>query len=165
MIRALEHLSKTEIEQLIDAIPLITILIGGADGVLDKDEKEWAKKITEIRTYNNQENLNEFYKMVGEVYSKKLDAFSESLPNHIEDRTKHISEKLTDLNEIMSKLDNDFGSQLYESYVSFAGHVAKASGGFLRFFNVSSEEKKLIDLPMLTPIVPIVSDSEEIEEV
>ena len=162
MIRELEHLSQTEIEQLVDAVPLITILIGGADGKLDKDEKDWARKITEIRTYNSSDDLNEFYKLVGESYTKKVDSFLESFPNQIEDRTNLISEKLADLNEIMSKLDNTFGSELYESYKSFAEHVAKASGGFLRFFNVSNEEKKLIDLPMLTPIVP---DSEEAEEV
>ncbi len=151
-----DKLNQEEVDALIDALPLITILIGGADGDLDKDEKEWAKKVTEIRAYNHPDKLNEFYKMVGKSYDKKLEAYLKELPaDNVEDRTNIISGKLSKINEIFPKLEQELSAELYKSYISFAHHVAKASGGILRFFNVSNEEKALMDLPMLDVIEPV----------
>ncbi len=148
-----ESLSTEELDLLTDAIPLITILIGGADGNIDHDEMEWAKKVTEIRKYNNPDLLHSFYELVGEKYDNQIKQYIANLPDDVDARTKEISDKMSMINDILPKLPIDYQEELYKSYVSFAHHVAKASGGVLRFFNVSSEEKALMDLPMLTPII------------
>ena len=49
-------------------------------------------------------------------------------------------------------MDPRLGSRLYKEFKKFAGHVAKASGGFLGFFTVDKEEAKWLGLPMLNPI-------------
>jgi len=152
MISEFEHLNEEEINLLTDAIPLITILIGGAEGELDHQELEWAKKVTEIRTYNNPENLKEYYSLVGVFYDVKLSQYLAELPKEIEERTLAISDKLAKLNAILPKLDEEYRKDIYDSYISFAHHVAKASGGFLRFLNVSKEEKDLMNLPMINKI-------------
>ena len=152
MISEFEHLNKEEVILLTDAIPLITILIGGADGELDPQELEWAKKVTEIRTYNNPDNLKGFYSLVEESYDAKLNQYLTDLPKGVEERTLAISDKLAKLNAILPKLEEEYRKEIYGSYKSFAHHVAKASGGFLRFLNVSKEEKDLMDLPMINEI-------------
>jgi len=144
--------TEAEKKQLVDAIAQITILIAGADGTIDTAETAWATKLTKIRSYANEEDLHEFYKIVGSDFSKNLDAMIVALPDGTEERTQALANTLTSLNTPLSKLPNAIGAELYRSYTSFAKHVAEASGGFLRMWSVSGEEKKLMHLPMIQPI-------------
>ena len=74
-----------------------------------------------------------------------------------------ISDKLAKLNKILASLDNATAYALYKSFITFAEHIAKASGGFLRFGSISSQEKKWISLPMLNPIILVEPPVEEEE--
>ena len=145
-------LSEKDYAKLKDAIPLITLLIGGADGDLNKDEIQWAEKVTKIRSYKMSEDLIGFYQEVGKDFSEKLDQYINDFPASTDDRTKLISDRLSELNPLLAKLDHTVAYHLYKSYTSFAKHVAKASGGFLGFFSIGPEEGELIGLPMLTKI-------------
>ena len=153
MIQQFQNLSTEEIEKMINAIPLITVLIAGADGNIDKEEKEWGAKITKIRTYSNPDVLHDFYTQVGRNFKGRLDSFIDTLPKDTNSRNLKISDELSSLNDIFPKLEIHFAAELYNSFTSFAKHVAKASGGFLGFGSISKEEKKFIGLPMLTPII------------
>lgn len=155
----LNVLTDTEKSQLLEAIPAITILIAGADGEIDQDEKDWAAKLTNIRSFANNELLHEFYDAVGTDFESRLDAVLDLAPKTTEKRTEFLSEKLASLNPILAKLDPKVGYLLHKDFVSFAKHVAKASGGFLRIGAISSAEKKLIPLSMLDVIE--YSDEEE----
>ncbi len=143
------NLSKEEYALLKDAIPQITILIAGADGKISPDETAWAEKVTGIRTYSSAEEHQDFYREVGETFQTRLDQLISELPEDVGARTSRISETLSGLNAILHKLELKNAAQLYNELRSFAGHVARSSGGFLKFWSVSAEEKKLIDLPML----------------
>ena len=165
MIPEIAHITDDERQRLIDAVAQITILIAGADGKIDPNETSWAEKLTEIRSYNGPAGLNAFYTEVGRSFSDTLQQLINALPKDTEDRTVALSENLEKLNVILAKLDLKFAAGLYDSYKSFAEHVAKASGGFLRFFSVSSEEHKLMALTMLTPLEYVEEESpEEIED-
>ncbi len=153
-------ISEGDFSKLKDAIPLITLLIGGADGELDKDEVAWAEKVTKIRSYKMSKDLIGFYQEVGADFSTKLDTFYNDLPKSVEDRTKIIATRLEALNPILASLDQLVAYHLYKSYLSFAKHVAKASGGIFGFFSVGPHEGELIDLPMIAPI----ERPEELEE-
>lgn len=145
-------LNKEEYKSLTDAISLITLLIAGADGDIEKEELDWATKIANIRSYALPEDLNDFYKDVGTDFTERLDHFTHVTDNAVTVRMGEISEKLEKLNPIMAKLSPVLGATLYKSYTSFAKHVAKSSGGFLGFFAIGPEEEKWISLPMITPI-------------
>jgi len=145
-------LTPEEGEQLRKAIAQITILIAGADGNIEKQELSWAKKISQIREYNHPVELNEYYKSVGTDYDELVSTMISDLPNDTAERTTVLSNALTELNPILAKLDNDDAHFYYKSFRTFAEYVAKATGGILGFFSVSSEEKSLMSLPMITPI-------------
>lgn len=152
MTEYFSKLSEGEFSKLKNAIPLITLLIGGADGDLDKDEKDWAEKVTKIRSYKMSADLIGFYKEVGKEFSEKLDHFVDTLPTDTDTRTKLISEQLTELNPLLAQLDQTVAYHLYRSYLSFAKHVAKASGGLFGFFSIGPDEKALLGLPMLNVV-------------
>ena len=145
-------LSKEEYETLKNAISWITILVAGADNNIDPQETEWAEKLANIRAFSLDEELKSFYTDVGQDFHGKLHKMIDDMPDDREERQAILSENLSKLNSILAKLEPSVGALLYDSFVSFASHVAKASGGFLRFFSVSAEEKKVIKLDMIDPI-------------
>ena len=153
-------IEEAEKKQLTEAIAQITVLIAGADGVIDTAETAWASKLTKIRSYANEDLLHEFYQVVGNTFGEDLNAMIKALPSDVDDRTNVLAEKLGALNDILSRLPNQIGATLYTSYTSFAKHVAESSGGFLRMWSVSGEEKKLMTLPMLDPIELIIEEDE-----
>ncbi|MEO0338435.1 MAG: hypothetical protein AAF242_04400 [Bacteroidota bacterium] len=149
----LKNLNAEEQQQLTDAIAYITVLVAGADGNIDPKEIAAAEKVTQIRSFSYLEELRPYYEQVGKGYTQKLNELIENLPAEVAERQQAISGELSKLNAILDKLDLHLGHVLYESFVSFANHVAKASGGFLGTFAIGNEEKKVVDLPMLDPII------------
>lgn len=159
MIQGFENLTEQEFNVLTDAIAQIAVLIAGADGNIDQEEKEWAVKIADIRGYSKQsKSLNGFYDSIEADLLKNIEELSKSLPSAVEEREQILSEKLTSVNEVLPKLNNQLGHQLYQSYVSYADHIAEASGGFMRFGSVSKSERKWLSLPMIQPIELIVEN-------
>ena len=150
MFEYFKDLSEKESSLVVDAIAYITVLIAGADGKIDHKEKEWATKVTKIRSYNLPVGLKDYYKIVGENYQERLDELIETLPQDVEERSTLIQNRLAELNDILPKMNRNFSIQLVESYRSFAEHVARASGGFLGFGSLSSKEKEVMGLDMIT---------------
>jgi hypothetical protein len=159
-----KSISKEDYQILKEAIPLITILIGGADGDIDLQERAWAEKVTRIRSYASEDEYLAYYEDVGLDFQKKLQQLLEELPADPHERTALISSRLEGLNPVLKKMEPKVGHQFYTEFLSFAEHVAKASGGFLGFWSIGPEEKKLIKLPMLQEIEYVESEDEEDEK-
>ena len=153
MIEQFKGISQEEYDQLKDSISLITVLIAGADGTIDRKEKEWAEKVTNIRSYSLPDGLKEFYLQVGEDFQQKLDTYVDKYSGDVEERNSNIARVLAKLNTVFPKIeDREVAIALYESLVSFARHVARASGGFLSWGSIDVHEKKLMSLDMIDPV-------------
>ena len=165
-IEGFQHLNKEEIDALVEAPALITILVGMADGELDSEERNWSERLLRSRTYNNPKELNEFYRVVVESFWARVQSEITHLPQHAEARNRELSGRLSKLNPILAKLDIELAADLYSGFVGLAEETAKASGGFLRIGAVSPEENKWMRLPMLTPVIAPKKerDAEEDEE-
>lgn len=146
-------LNQDEKSELSDALALITVLIAGADGAFEQEELDWAEKVTHIRSYKLKGELKSFYEEVEENLIEKVKYFIDNMPADVAERSQQISERLSKLNPILSKLHPEVGSKLYKGFLSFADHVAKASGGVMGFFSINAEEAKWITLPMIDPII------------
>lgn len=153
MIEQLKGISPEDYEKLKSAVSLITVLIAGADGKIDRKEKEWAEKVTSIRSYSLPDGLKEFYLEVGEDFQERLDKYIDQYAGDVETRNKSIAKILSELNAIFPKIkDREVAVALYESLVSFARHVARASGGFLSWGSINVHEKRLMSLEMIDPV-------------
>src|SRR5690606_18203786 len=108
---------------------------------------------THVRSYSFHESMQEFYEKVGENYQEKLDKLLKTLPGDNEQRLNEISNRLSGLNDILPKLEEVFAWRFYQGLLSFAKHVAKASGGFLGWASISKAEEQLIGLDMINPVV------------
>ena len=152
MIPEFKKLDAYEKQLLYEAIPLITVLIACADGEMTHQERNWSEKVTRIRSYSYHESLRPFYLNVGKDYQEKLDHWLKVLPLNVDRRTEIISAKLSQLNKILPKLDKKFAWLYYTSLLSFAKHVAKATGGFLGIASINYKEHKLLGLDMINPV-------------
>jgi len=152
MLNAIQNLSQEEQDLLFDALPLVTVLIAGADGKIDASETSWAKKLTDIRSYSNEPELNAFYEKANKDFAGKVSFLMKEIPAESKEGTQIISDKLTGLNPILAKLPQILAAKYYKSLTSFAKHIARADGGFFKMWSISKEEEALIGLPMLTPI-------------
>ena len=159
MPNVFRSISDSEYEQLLDAVPLVAILVGAADDNFDSVEKEWAKKIVHIRSFAYDAGLRPFYKDLDSVFESRLSEIWKSLPVKTADRNKIIVDRLSALNSVLPRLNPMIASALYEGLLDFAEQVARASGGFLRMLSVSYDESEWLGLPMLDPVFPL--DEEE----
>ncbi len=150
---AFDRINDAEYSVLKKAVAQITVLIAGADGVIDREEIEWAEKLTKIRGFAPPDVLNHFYNDVGTNFSDELHDLMDSVPEDTEERNQMLSDQLSKLNPVLAKLDNHIAFRLYNSFVSFAKHIATETGGFFRFGAISASEKRWIGLPMLTEII------------
>lgn len=138
---------------LVDAFPKVAVLIGSADGNMDEEEKEWSKKLSHIRTFSGNEELFELYQAVEGIMSERIEALLSVKSDDPEARERWLVSQLEMVNGVLSVLPPKIGAKVYEDLKSFAMHVARSSGGFLRFFSVSKEEEDLAQLPMIDPII------------
>ena len=149
MIKEFEHITEDERQILYRAVPKVALLIAGADGTIDSKEIEWAEKLAEIRSFAFDGVMKEFYAVVYNDFHDVFQKMIEDYPSDTASRTSTLSEELSALNGLLGKIDPVFARHYYNSLISFARHVAEASGGFLRMGNISKAEKDLIDLPMI----------------
>lgn len=152
-------ISAYEYEQLTKAIAEITILIAGADGTVHDGEVEWAEKVTKIRSYNLPKRLAAFYEDVGKDFRPQLDGWVERFLKDPEHTTRDVKSNLAQLNDIFGKMENRrVAYELYLSFLSFARHVARSTGGFLGWGAIGPKEDAVIGLTMIHPVRPPATD-------
>lgn len=146
-------ISEDENTALVQAIPLITLYVASADGQINIEEADWAKRLTEIRSFKHDDKLGDYYMHVSATFEHELNELIRHMPPSKEERLAYFGDKLAQLDPILQKMDAHESYKLYKEFLSFALHVAKSSGGILHIGTVSPAEKAIIGLPMLTPIL------------
>jgi hypothetical protein len=146
-------LNQGQYEQLLSAFAEVAVLIGAADGKMDDEEKAWSKKITQIRSFAGHDDLKGFYKDLDAQIEGRIAALLERYAHNHEERESVLGERLSNINPILASLPPRIGAHLYQDLTSFARHIAKASGGFLRIFAVNVEEKEFVGLPMINEVI------------
>ena len=151
MILEFRNLNEKEINLLLNAPALITLLIAGAEGNIEEKETDWGAKITHFRGENKESILQSYYQEVDSCFNETLKELMSAMSKDVDERTKAINSELQKLNDILPKLDQNFAKELYKSYVTLAKQVAQASGGLWGYGSISPAEQKLIDLEVIKP--------------
>jgi hypothetical protein len=153
MIKSIASLSADEQKILYEAIPYITILVAGADGIIDDAELAAAEKTAHVRSFHYEhEEWMEFYKKADENLHDQLHEMINHLPRETDKRQQAVSEKLARLNDVLPKMDRRQAKHFYDGLLTFADHIAKASGGFIGWMSVGPKEAEVTSLPMIEPV-------------
>lgn len=143
------ELSPEEQKLLHQAPLLVSILIAGADGKIDTDEKHRVLEVVHTKTFSEKNELSEFYKELNMTAEKDLRTLIAALPDDTEERNTMISDLLSGLNPILKKLESNLALRFYKNLREFANYIATADGGFWGIGSVSAEEKAWVKLPMI----------------
>lgn len=143
-------LTAEEIQQVLDAPALITFLIGGADGKLDIKEIERAKKAVSFRSIKGDPLLFGYYRELEKDFDARLTKATSAYTGDKDARIAAISDDLSKLGPILSKLEKIYAQSLLKSWKNLAEAIASTSGGFFGFFGISSKEKELMQLNMIS---------------
>jgi len=149
MIKEFEKLREEEVEILLKAPVLVSILIAGADGNIDKAETKEAVSIARGKQSRAREQLVDYYKLVGETFEEKFNDLVANFPLKPEERNPMIIAELKRLNRILPKIEKNFAIKYHASLKDLAKKIAEASGGVLGYLSVSYEEAKLMELNMI----------------
>lgn len=152
MLKEFQNLTPGEQQQMFDAIPLIVVLVAGADDDIDEVEIEEAQHLADIRSFNNRGHIIAYYEKIDNGLTDRIQEIIKELPNALAPRQNELIARLSLLNPILAKLDEPFGYLYYKTFRSFARHVAESHGGFMRFMTVGPAEAEVMDLPMLAPV-------------
>lgn len=149
MLAEFGHLSNTEIDLVLKAPILTSILIAGADGNIDRKEIQESIKVAQKNAQKAKARLMEFYQFVGEDFEDKLKILLQSYPSSALQRNAMIVHELTQLNPIFASINKTFAKELYTSMKDIALKTAESSGGLLGIKSIGQEEAQYIGLHMI----------------
>ncbi len=149
MIPQFNRLSQEEQEFMYKAPILVSILIAGADGDIDRSEIREGLAQSKKKNRNAGMELMELYRQISEDFEDKLKIVLQGYPVEASHRNSLIAEELTRMNSLFPKLDRGFAAQYYKSICDIAMKVAQSSGGLLGMNSVGSAEARYVKLPMI----------------
>ena len=150
MAPELKRLSREELELLNKAPLLVSILIAGADGQIDRNEIKGAMDTAQKKAIGKS-SLHLYYRDVYEDFEDKLKILVQNYPSKPEVRGEQISSELAPLSAIFNKVEGTLAMDIYQSLKSLALNIAKSSGGIFGLNPIGPEEAKYIELSMLKP--------------
>lgn len=148
-VNEFQQLSESEVQLMLEAPALITVLIATADGEIDAKEINWGHKVVEYRDHVGDEHLFAYYQAVETAYDAQVKAIMEEKHVGNQEFIASLTERLEQTSPILKKINQLYAERLYKSWKSFAVQVAKSSGGFVGFGSISAQEKQLMDLHMI----------------
>jgi hypothetical protein len=149
MIPEFDGLRDDEIELLLKAPIYVSVLIAGADGLIDEHERKEAIETARSKQLRARAQLIEYYKEVANDFDLKMEKLIRELPDDADKRTSEIVMELRKLNRILPKVDKTWATTFHASLKDMAKRVAEASGGILGYLSVSYDEAKLVELKMI----------------
>jgi hypothetical protein len=149
MIEQIQHLNQEEQELVLQAPLYVSLLIAGADGDFNSEEKKRIVQLVHTKTFSERYELRELYRSLADDVEVQLRQMIAGLPDDTEERQQLLSDLLARLNPVFPKLEKTFARNLYKSLRQFAHFVANAEGGFWKISAVNQAEREWINLPML----------------
>lgn len=149
MIDEFKNLTDEEIEVMLQVPVLVSILIAGADGTIDRSEIKQAVSLSKLKQTKAREDLIDYYAEAGRDFEDKIKIMINQFPAGAAERNPLIIKELEKVNDVLPKLNKTFATEFYESIKDMAKKIAEASGGVLGYMAVGYEESKLIGLNMI----------------
>lgn len=110
------------------------MLTSTAEKGIDKEEKNTAVKITNVKAYSSDPILINFFKEAESIFEKTITDLDTALPHNREDRKLAVQKELNKLERLLSKLDPEFVSALRRSIRSYDYYISKAHQNVMEYF-------------------------------
>lgn len=149
MIPEFRRLAAHEQDLLYKAPFLVSILIAGADGKIDRNEVREAIRVVDQSFQSEDSSLARLMHTTTEDFEDKLKVLIRQYPKAAEQRNEMLVHELSGLNNLWPKFAREFAVEFYNLLLRIARHVAESSGGIMGIRSVGSEEARYVRLEML----------------
>lgn len=133
-MKEFKGLNQKEVDLLLKAPALVSVLAASLDGAVDEKEKAQAIKLSHVKTFSTQGQLQEYFKEVEKNFEKNFEQLNKDLPKDLDKREDLIKKDLKKLDAILKKLDHNFARALRHSLDTYKEHVSKVHRNALEFF-------------------------------
>jgi len=134
MIKEFERLSQNEIDLLLKAPVLVSLLAVSADDEISHAEKADAVKMAHMRTFTAVPVLIPYYKEVEKGFKKYFDEGVKKYSPFNDASREELKKEVSELNKVIAKLDKEYAIELHASLRSYAKHVRTANRSLLENF-------------------------------
>ena len=134
MIKQFENLNHQEIELLIKAPALVSVLAASGDKDISEARKAEALKMAHLKTFTADPLLLTYY---GEVENNFKSFFEQAVHKYApftNESREALKKEVGTLNLVIAKLDKEYARTLHRSLAGYAEHVKKADWMFLDDF-------------------------------
>jgi hypothetical protein len=128
----IQELEQEHQEVLYRMPALVSVLIGVADGDMDSNEEQRAKRAVHFRQSIGDPLLFDYFSQVEKQLDRDLAVFEDKCRNLAEDqRVIYISDEIARINEILPLLDEKLATAIVKNLRSLAVGIATTSGGII----------------------------------
>jgi hypothetical protein len=149
MVPELSKLTEPELELMYKAPLLVSVLIAGADGTIDRKEIAGAIRSVQKKQQFSVSSVAEFFKEISNDFEDKLKMIIQGYPYESTQRTPLLVADLAELNPVLAKIDPPFAAEFYQTLLVLADKIARSSGGLFGLRKVGEAEALYMQLPML----------------
>jgi len=126
MIKKFKKLTADEIEVLIKAPVLVSVLAASKDKKISEDEKAEATKLAHLKTFTADPLLLPYYNEVEKNFTKYFVEIVRKYTPFNDEQTAELKQEIDVANSIIGKLDKADAATLYHSLAAYTEHVRKA---------------------------------------
>jgi hypothetical protein len=134
MIKQFEYLTSQEVNLLLMAPVLVSVLAAIGDQEISKPGEEEAAKLAHFKTFTAVLPLQPYYIEVEADFKKHFAATVAKYTPFDESQRTSLKNEIASINPILAKLDKEFAQTLHKSLQAYAEHVKKAGRGILENF-------------------------------
>jgi hypothetical protein len=140
---------EEELDVLALAPVWVILLVAGADGNIDRKEKQEALSIMQRWCDCIGPESPDLWRDVVQNFETNIRGYQMLLPSDPEKRNEVLVSKINRLNDFIDRLDRAFADRYVAFLRDLANRVATASGGFFRYRTTQAESDRFAGLPMI----------------
>lgn len=126
MIKKFKHLTAKEIEALIKAPVLVSVLAASNDKKISENERAEATKLSHLKTFTADPLLLPYFNEVEKKFTTNFVEIVKKYAPFNEEKTTALKQEIDLANSILCKLDKEDAITLYNSLAGYTEHVRKA---------------------------------------
>lgn len=129
-----KKLTKDEIELLLKAPVLVSVLAASRDHKISNEEKADAIKLAHLKTFTADPLLLSYYKEVENNFKHYFEMIVKKYAPFNDVKREELKKEINILNTVIIKLNKKIAKTLHNSLSRYAEHVKKSERSFLGNF-------------------------------
>jgi hypothetical protein len=134
MLTHLEKLNKEDRELIYNAPVLVSVLTSSSLNEINKAQKADAIKLAHLKTFTADPLLWPYYAEVEKNFRSNFELAAKKYFPFDQSSRDQLKKEIEKVNQVLLKMDNEYGRVLFKSIHDYADHVKKAAHSVFQDF-------------------------------